>query len=389
MKNNTSNKKALIWLSSAHFINDTYSGFLNPIMPFIAAKLGFTMAIATIIMCIAHVFSSLLQPIFGFFADNILKRAFIFWGLIFGSIFIPIAPNAPNVILLTLFIILGSTGGSFFHPQALGFISRFSKENFSANMGIFISAGSIGMSFGPIISALVTDHFGMDKISLTSIVGILIALLMFSCVPKISATDEKPPHKDFKYAFKKILTNKYILILVLISMLKTLVTNSCIILLPFLWKDLGYSPSFIGTALFLFIFFGGLGSLFSSRLEKHIGAKRVFYLSLIGTLPIIYVFTKTYLSHPLISVATFVFLGFITMLAMPVNMVMAQKIMPEFKSIIAGLINGFSWGIVAIFLTMVGYAAQNFGIPKVLLIVTFIPAIFSYFVKFLPEKLES
>ena len=33
-------KKASVWLTMAHLTNDTYSGFLNPIMPFIAAKIG-------------------------------------------------------------------------------------------------------------------------------------------------------------------------------------------------------------------------------------------------------------------------------------------------------------------------------------------------------------
>lgn len=388
MNTKPTDKKALIWLSTAHIINDTYSGFLNPIMPFIAAKIGFSMAVATIIMSIAHVFSSLLQPIFGFFADNIIKRVFIFWGLIMASIFIPICPSATNVYILTSFIIFGSTGGSFFHPQATGFISRFSKENFSLNMGIFMSAGSVGMSFGPLISAFIAQNFGLAEISYTSIVGIVVALAMFSFVPKISKTDAPPEHIKFKKTFKEILSNKSILILTLISMLKTLITNSCLIMLPFLWKNMGYSPTYIGIALFLFIFAGSIGAIMSSKIEKIIGAKKVFYLSLIGTLPIIYIFSLTYQTHPKISLLVFILMGFITMLAMPVNMVMAQRIMPEFKSIIAGFINGFSWGVVAIILTLVGFLAQNFGITKILLLVSFIPAIFSYFVKYLPDKVE-
>lgn len=73
-------KNAIIWLCLAHLLADVYSGFLNPIMPFIAAKLGFSMAIATIIISISHICSSMLQPIFGFFADNILKR-FLYSGV--------------------------------------------------------------------------------------------------------------------------------------------------------------------------------------------------------------------------------------------------------------------------------------------------------------------
>ncbi len=381
-------KKAVAWLSFAHLVNDTYSGFLNPIMPFIADKIGITMAIATVVMSIAHICSSLFQPVFGFFADNIFKRAFIFWGLLLASIFIPIAPTAPNVVLLTIFIILGSVGGSLFHPQATGFIVRFSKEDFAKNMGVFISAGTIGFSFGPIVSALVAQNFGLGMIPYTAIIGLVTALLMFKFVPKISNIDKKPDHSELLKTFQIILADKRIIILMFISMMKTLITNSSAILLPFLWKDMGYSATYIGIALFLFILMGSVGSLVSSKLEEIVGSKNIFYISMIGTLPMMFLFVLTYKSHPTISIITFILMGFVTMLAMPVTMVMAQKIMPEYKSIVSGFINGFSWGTVAVFLSLVGFSAQEFGIARVLFIIAFIPAIFSYLVKFLPERTE-
>jgi len=383
------NKKALTWLNMAHWANDTYSGFLNPIMPFIAVKIGITMAIATMIMSIAQVCASMFQPIFGFWADNMVKRSFIFWGLIFGSLFVPLATNAPNAIILTIFVILGNLGGSFFHPQAMGFISRYSKGNFVSNMGIFITAGTLGFSLGPVISALVTQHFGLDKIPYMSIVGIAIAMAMFKCVPKISGTGEKVVHKEFKKTFKEILTNKYMLILILVSMMKSLITNSSVILLPFLWKSMGHTPVYIGIALFLFLLAAGLGSFVSGKFEEVIGARKVFYISMILTFPIMAAFVATYKLHPIISVAIFVVMGFTTMLAQPVMIVMAQRILPEYKSIVSGFINGFSWGVVAVFLTIVGFSAQAFGIAKVLLIVSFVPVVFAYFVKFLPKHIEA
>ena len=385
----TVNKKALTWLSVAHMANDTYSGFLNPIMPFIAVKIGITMAIATVILSIAQICASMFQPIFGFFADNMLKRIFIFWGLIFGSLFVPLATNAPNAVILTIFVILGNLGGSFFHPQALGFISRFSKGNFVSNIGIFISAGTIGFSFGPIISALLAEHLGLEMIPYTSIIGVVIALLMFKCVPKISDTGEKVIPNKFKKSFKEIFANKYMMILMIIAMMKSLITNSSMILLPFLWKNMGHSPSYIGIALFLFMLAGGLGSYVSGRIEAKIGAKTVFYISMIGTLPIMALFVATYKLHPFLSVAIFTMMGFITMLAIPVIMVMAQRILPEYRSIVSGFINGFAWGIVAVFLTIVGFLAQSYGIAKVLLVVSLIPAIFSLLVKFLPDHVDA
>lgn len=383
MENNLpQNKKAIAWLSGAHFINDIYTGVLNPIMPFIAAKIGMSMAIATIVLTISHIFSSLLQPLFGFFADNISKRSMIFWGLILSSIFIPLSTLAHNPYTLVFFIIIGSIGSSLFHPQALGFASRFAK-NLDAGkaMALFIAMGTLGYSCGPVISSAITQFLGMPKMPLMTILGIVWALLMFKFVPRLSLTEPVVDHINFKTAFKRILTNHKLNILNVIAMLKTMIMSSCFILLPFLWKNMGYKPFYIGMALFLFIFAGGIGSLISSSIEKRIGAANVFYISMISTLPLMIMFIFTCKTHPTISLIVFVVMGFITMMATPVTMLMAQNVLPEYKSIISGFINGFSWGIVAIAMSLLGFIAEKFGITNVLLFVSVIPAVCSVLVK--------
>lgn len=381
MENNLpQNKKALVWLSGGHFINDVYTGVLNPIMPFIAAKIGISMAIATVVLTVSHIFSSLLQPLFGYFADNVLRRNFIFWGLILSSVFIPLAALSKNVYLLVFFIILGSIGSSFFHPQALGLASRFSKGATKA-MAVFLAMGTLGYSLGPIVSSSVTQFLGMNKMPFMSVLGIIWAFLMFKLVPKISNVKNEIPKIDFKVAFKKILTNHKLNILNVIAMLKTVVQSSCFILLPFLWKNMGHRPFYIGAALFMFIFAGGIASLVSGSVEKRIGAKNVFYISMISTFPLLLLFIMTYQKSSVISLVIFVVMGFLTMMATPVTMVMAQRVLPEYKSIIAGFINGFSWGVIAIVMSALGFVAENFGITNVLIAVAIIPAVCSVLVK--------
>ena len=143
----------------------------------------------------------------------------------------------------------------------------------------------------------------------------------------------------------------------------------------------GYEPFYIGMALFLFIFAGGIGSLLSNSVERRIGAANVFYISMISTLPLMILFVLTYSAHPTISLVIFVITGFITMMATPVTMVMAQNVLPEYKSIISGFINGFSWGIVAVAMSLLGFIAEKFGITNVLIFVAAIPALCSILVK--------
>lgn len=386
-------KKAITWLSLGHFICDSYTGFINPIMPFIAAKLGITMAMATLVLSISNIFSSMLQPIFGFFADNMLKRFFIFWGLILVSTFLPLTTLAPNVYILILFIILGSLGSSFYHPQSSGFVNFFSEQKnnsdrnmIAKDMGFFISMGSLGYATGPLVAAFVTQYFDMTKMPVTSIWGWALAFCMFACVPKLSKDCPKPEYKKFKETFITILSNKQMNILMLLSMMKVLVTTSCCTLLPFLWKnEMHYSPIYIGVALFLFIIAGGIGSLTSHNFESKFGTKILLYFSMISTLPMIVLFHFTYLHHPVISLIMFIVIGYTTMLAQPVTMVLGQKALPQFKSIVAGFMNGFAWGVVAVSLSLIGLCAQKFGITNVLMILTLFPAISSYVVKYVKE----
>ena len=378
--------KTILWLSASHLVCDIYGGFLNPIMPFIAVKLGFTMAIATILMSVAQICSNMLQPIFGFFADNMRKRFFVFWGLIFASVFIPLAVTAPNLWILTIFMILGCLGGSFFHPQSMGFVNKFSDNNCSNNMGFFVSMGSLGFAFGPLLAAYITQFVGLDKISYTSIIGIFLALLMFKFVPKLSVISPKPEHKEFVKSFKEIFANRQMDLLLLVAMMKSLITSCSCVLLPFLWKGLGYSPFYIGFALFLFIFAGSIGSFVSPRLEKMIGTKFVIYFSMCATLPMMIVFSFTYRTCPIVSLCVFTIIGFTTMLAQPVVLVLAQKILPKYKSIVSGFVNGFCWGLVALILSFMGSIAQKYGIMNVLLVLSFIPAVSSYYVKYLQTE---
>lgn len=380
MKNVELRKNPILWLDGAHLINDVYTGMLNPIMPFIAAKLSITMAFATVILSLSHICASLLQPLFGFWADNMPKRVFIFWGLIFTSIFISIAPASTEIFILIICIILGSLGSSFFHPQALGLVIKFADNDVAKTMGVFIALGSIGFSLGPLLSAAVAQYWGLSHMPVLCIPGLLVAILMFKLVPKIPVVPSENKHLKLSQAFIDICSSKSLRILILMSILKTLVTTSCLILLPFLWQSIGYKPFKIGCILFAFIFMGGIGSILSRSIEKKVGTPKVFYISMTATLPLMLIFSLTYAKLPLVAEIIFVCIGFLTMLAQPVMMVMAQSVLPQYKSIMGGFINGFSWGIVAIAMSAIGFVAQAKGIIPVLLVIAVIPAILSAYV---------
>lgn len=385
MKNE--NKKAIGWLGASHFIVDSYSGFLNPILPFIAAKIGITMAVAALMISVSNLTSSISQPLFGFIADKWKKRFFIFWGILFASIFLSLVGVASNAYLLALFIVLGSMGVSFFHPQATSFVAFFSNDtDANKDMGFYIALGTLGFSLAPLISSTITDTLGLESLPIASIIGILTALSMFFFVPKISLYAVKSNSSSFLKAFTDIFKNKDMLILIMISVLKSLVVTSFCLTLPFLWKEQGYSASKIGVILFLFLISGAAGTYSSSIFESKFGVKRVFYLSMTLVFPLTLLFYILHNKFFAFALAAFILLGYVSFLSIPVNMVMAQKTLPQYKSMIAGFIGGFCWGVVGLFLPIISLIAQKIGILNVLLAISIIPLVCSYFVKFLPEN---
>ena len=173
--------------------------------------------------------------------------------------------------------------------------------------------------------------------------------------------------------------------MVFASIVKSFVISSFQIILPFYWKEVGFSVSQIGIILFLFMMAGALGVISSPFFEKRIGERNVFYLSLLTIFPlgIIFYLLK---GQGFLAFTSFILIGYFSLLATPVNMALAQKLMPEFKSMISGFIGGFSWGVIGIILPIISLIAEKTGIMFILLIMTIIPLVFSYYVKYIPNQ---
>lgn len=391
----TANKKATWTLALGHFSIDSYSAFINPIMPFIAAKLGIALTLATTLISISHLCSSIIQPLFGYSADILKKRFFIVWGLILGSIFLSCTGAASNIFTLGIYLALGSMGVAFYHPQATSFVKQFSGNNPTKHMSIFLAGGTAGFSAGPLISSYFVQHFGMEKMPILMIYGILVGLLMLKFIPKTSDDTSFDAFKktiiknDFLFNFfnavKECFKVKDFRILFAISVAKCLTVSTYCVFLPFLWEKMGYSVAKIGTLIFLFVSAGAIATIVSSFFEKRIGVHKVFYLSMLTILPLTLLFMISFTHNPLFSYAVVTLVGFFALLAIPINMVMAQNAVPKHRGLVSGFIGGLSWGIIGVMLPLTGFIAEKLGIPTLLLIVSVVPLICAFYVKKLDE----
>lgn len=388
---NIDNKKAAWMLSLGHFSVDSYSAFINPIMPFIAAKLGIALTLATTLISISHLCSSIIQPLFGYVSDILKKRFFIVWGLIIASIFLSYTGAVNSIWTLGICLAFGSMGVAFYHPQATSFVKQFSSANPTKYMSIFLACGTAGFSAGPLISSFVAEHCGLDRMPVLMFYGIVVGLLMLKFVPKTSQDNSFSEFKDsvskpeFFLKFFKAVKESFAVsdfrILFAISVAKCLTVSSYCVFLPFLWQKMGYSVAKIGTLVFLFVSAGAIATIVSSFFEKRIGAHKVFYLSMLTILPLTILFLITYATNTILAFSAVILVGFFALLAIPINMVMAQNAVPQYRGLVSGFIGGLSWGIVGVLLPFTGFIAENFGITTLLVFVSFVPAICAFYVK--------
>lgn len=262
-------KRALRGLSAGHFAIDLYAAVLIPLYPVIAQRLEINLAVISLIIAIGHSVSSILQPVFGHISDKLHKRVFMFFGIIFSSIFIPLGFIAPNAFILTLCLMLGIIGNAFYHPQVTSIIKDFYKENLKLShaIGVFLGFGTIGYAMGPYLSTYALQVLGDKNYVYIAFAGIFIAILMLFYVPKINKK-ECINNTNFTAAIKEIVKNKTCIFLIIITVIKAALVMSFGTYMPFILKKFDFPITHTGLVLTLFYIAGGFSMIISSRLEK-------------------------------------------------------------------------------------------------------------------------
>ena len=366
-------KRAILGLSLGHFSIDLYAALLVPLYPLITTKLGINLALISSIIALGHLVSSMMQPLFGFIADKLKHRAFMVWGLVFSSIFIPLAVKAPSVGMFLACLLLGMIGNAFFHPQVSALVKDFNKNNpdLSRNMGIFLGLGTIGYAIGPYLSTFIMDKYGENMFLYLSLLGIITAIFIYFYVPKKPEKKQENNVNFFKIIFE-ILKNKTCMFLTFISVIKSAVSISFGTYIPFLLKNQGFSLDLIGIVVTLFFISGGLATIFSSKIENKIGANGVIALSFITILPLIFGFLYSLNYNKIIACILFILTGFFILLSVGVILVKAQNAVPAHTGVVSGVMQGFSWGLGALFLAPLGLIGQNYGVDKILILMALI-----------------
>lgn len=362
-------------LSTAHFVMDSYSSFLFPLLPLLAAKLRLTPLQAGLLPPTLTIASSLMQPVYGIISDRYLKRSMAVFGPLIAALFLSSLGAADNLAQLITLVILGGIGVGMFHPQSAALVSRAAvsasgERHQGLVMSIFSSAGTVGYALGPVLVALVVSRFGLEHSWYTAVWGLGFWFVLFKYCPPLERKErdrEAPPLSSSLRAAWAPLALLYFAVV-----LRTAASVSIQTYLPFSLQQSGMTTKAISWVLAGFLFFGGLGGFFGGALADRLGARRVTLAAMLLAAPLL---LASFSAGGILCYILLMAGGTVLNLPIPISVVMAQRLVPGSASTVSALMMGFAWGAGALLTPIAGALSQHYGFTRALMCMVILPLV--------------
>jgi FSR family fosmidomycin resistance protein-like MFS transporter len=379
----------MVALCAGHFVSDSYSSVIFPLLPLIKDALHLTTAQVFWLAPLYAMSSSLMQPVYGAISDKYAKRFFAVFGPAITATFISMIGLAPSYWALLLILIAGGVGIGSFHPQAAAMASAAAGNRRRLGLALFSATGTIGYSLGPLGIALVISQFGLGKTYYVIGLGYLMSAVLFRLCPPpgagpseagrvISTAWSSKAPIEASVVRRLLPVWRPLLLLYLITVLRSglqLTTNNY---LPFILRSEGHSVAQSGAVMTVFLLLGGLGGIAGGFIAERVPGKEVtLYSGLIGC-PLM---MAAFLTHGAASILLLGLGGFALLSSIPVNVAMAQELAPGRTSTVSALMMGAAWGIGALAPPLLDNLVPALGFRNVLALmsaVTMLTVLFAY-----------
>ena len=375
--------KSILTLAAGHFLIDAYAGMLGAFLPFLRDELNLSLTQAGILGGALVFSSSLMQPLYGYLADRLRHKVFAAMGPAVAGVFICSLGIAPGFITLLFLVVLGGVGIAAFHPQGAAVTAEVGVQRRGYQMAVFITGGMIGYSMGPIYITSVITLAGLNNSYWAALPGVLMSAYLLKYGPSPQAVEKKIEGTHLRERLKA--NRRLLLIHYALVVVRSINHIVFVAFIPLYLTQRGHSAMEAALGLTLFLLAGAISGLWGGILADRFGGKRVLIVSMIGYAPLALAFLLT--TGP-ISTLLCILAGAFLLLSNPVNVVMAQRLIPEATSTVASLMMGFAWGVSGFILPSVGILSDVFGLHTILLCVVLLtsPGVLPAFLLPSPEE---
>ncbi|MCD1294590.1 MFS transporter [Methanocella sp. CWC-04] len=352
-------------LALGHFITDCYANMVPPLLPLLRSAYDLSYAASGMIMTVFTVTSSIIQPVFGYYADKHGKRWLVALSVIWTAFFMSLIGvigylglDVPaTYIILLVMVALAGFGSASYHPQASTMVPRISGSHKGLGVSLFSAGGNLGYAVMPLLVVPVTHIWGLEGTLLLFIPGFFMTLLLLKYAPEA-------PSEGAHLRFEELLRD----IRSVIRPLATIVGIVCmrawlffglITFLPLYFAYKGEPLEFASIHLFILLFFGAMGGLIGGDTSDKYGRKFVIVTSLVLTGPLLFLALYT---QGLLSLALTAIAGMALLASFSPAILIAQDLIPKNQGMASGIILGFAMGVGGIGVSVTGALSDHFGI---------------------------
>lgn len=362
-------------LSFGHLCSDIAHGALSGILPFLIAAYHFDYTTAAVLVMVANIVASVIQPVFGHLADKIDNPRIMVYGVILAGGGMALTGVLSNFTGLCIAVLISGVGSALFHPQAAQLVNRYADEdNIGFSLGIFSFGGNLGFTLGPLLATGSIAVFGLKGTLIFFVPAAIFGVLSTKFFPKppkapklqssvdasapgISAAGDSPALSTPKYkdrwgAFAKLG--------VLICFRSIVYTGIGTFLVLYLVDNMGQTESIGNMSLSFYYAVSALAALFGGKLADNFGHRKTVWLSFAILLPSIIIFTVS--GSFWLCLLMLIPMGAGLNIGYSPLVLMGQRYLPNHIGFASGITLGLIVSVGGIFTPILGKIGDTYGL---------------------------
>jgi FSR family fosmidomycin resistance protein-like MFS transporter len=356
-------KKKLSSLVVAHIANDSFFGFLPPILPLLVVQMSLTDSLAALLASTFALTGAVGQPLFGYFSDRVRKGWLIALGPILGGLMTLLVymPNYPAMLLLLLFAGIGS---ACFHPVASVIAAQISGNRKGFGVSVYVSGGRLGVGLGAAGATFIVTNWGLEAIPIGGAIGILIGIPYLFFAPSIESGPAGAAAMNFRETLQSLKSvGRPLILMWFVNLSRTTVTMTVGTFMPLYIVRGGGSIGEGGWAITLFLFAAAAGGIYGGHLSDRIGRRTVMIVGMLIGTPVL---GASFLVGGISQIALLMASGAILYAPMGVSVTYAQEVSPDHKALVSSFMLGVVWFFASIIVIGVGALSDLIGLSTVL-----------------------
>jgi MFS transporter, FSR family, fosmidomycin resistance protein len=372
------NFKIIALLSLGHLCVDTNQGAIPAILPYIKAAQGLSYTAAGALVLVANLTSSVIQPLFGFLADRSARKWMLPIAVLLAGSGLGLTGLAHSYLLVMGLLVVMGLGIASYHPEGYRAAASVAGSRKATAVSWFSVGGNIGVALGPPIITFLVVRFGLHGSMGMMVPAVVAAAILALASPRIShplrTTGTSPTQEENRYGAMALL--------VVVVTVRSWTQLGFATYIPFYYLDqLKASPEKVALLLFVFLGTGAAGTLAGGPLADRLGVRRVMIGAFVLSVPLgtLFLLSSGPLSYVLLGLY-----GAALVSTFTTSVVLGQAYLPRNPGMASGMIVGFAIGTGGAAVMLFGRIADLYGVPLVLWICAFLPAIGFLGALFLP-----